>query len=91
MWGVHLVARYKCISEDKVSHFCMVAKQAESWRKQGDEASSTAVSSTRSYGTLPSDYTRRANEPILVAAPPYIPPLYPALYRSTSAPPHTTP
>ena len=55
MWGVHLVARYKCISEDKVSHFCMVAKQAESWRKQGDEASSTAVSSTRSYRTLPSD------------------------------------
>ena len=64
MWGVHLVARYKCISEDKVSHFCMVAKQAESWRKQGNEASSTAVSSTGSYGTLPSDCTRRANQPI---------------------------
>lgn len=64
MWGVHLVARYKCISEDKVSHFYLVAKQAESWRKQGDEASSTAVSSTRSYGTLLRDYTGRVNQPI---------------------------
>ena len=64
MCGVHLVARYKCISEDKVSHFCMVAKQAESWRKQGDEASSTAVSSTRSYSTLLRHYTKRANQPI---------------------------
>ncbi|KXB75562.1 hypothetical protein HMPREF3185_00761 [Porphyromonas somerae] len=42
----------------------MVAKQAESWRKQLDEASSTAVSSTRSYGMLPSGYTKRANQPI---------------------------
>lgn len=64
MWGVHLVARYKCISEDKVSHFYLVAKPARSRRKQGDEASSTAVSSTRSHGTLPSDYTKRANQPI---------------------------
>ena len=31
------------------------------------------------------------HRPILVAALPYIPPLYLALYRSTSAPPHTTP
>ncbi len=42
----------------------MVAKQAESWRKQGDEASSTAVSSTGSYGMLPSNDTGRKNQPI---------------------------
>ena len=64
MWGVHLVARYKCISEDKVSHFYLVAKPARSRRKWWYKQRPTATSGTWSYGTLPSDYTKRVNQPI---------------------------